>query len=305
MKECKAESGLKVTPISWTAAIVEQVDADGVEGVAINRKAYRQLENVVTEHDLPVEFFNHQLMDCDPEDRQALMDFMAEWGLLFSPFRSAKVPSGCRLDAEQVEASISRTAVLEERMTIDYGDAEAELGRLLATGAIDEADEDRVANMLTSYIGEPAAGRVVSLDEAASTLRILQKVVEIVRKTARDGWENLEELYCVIGVLNAGSCNSLTVQLAPNCFYGLNLEADRGGAYRVCLTSAICNQIIACLADKTPWRICECEGCNRVFKRKQAKTSSPNCDSKYCCDPCMERQKKRNQRKSAKNRIKH
>ncbi len=305
MKVCEAESGLKVTPISWTAAVVERVDADGIEGLAINREAYRRLDNVVTEHDLPMEFFNHQLMGCDPHDKQSLADFMARWGLLFSPFRSAKVPSSCSLDAEQIEASIMRTTALEDGLVMDYDDAESELARLLETGAIDEVDEDRAASMLCNYIGEPAAGRVVSLDEAASTLHILQTTVEIIRRTARYGWENLEELYYVIGVLNAGSCNSLTVQLAPNCFYGLNLAADRGEAYRVCLTSAICNQLIECLADKTPWRICECEGCNRVFKRKQTKSSNPNCDSKYCCDPCMERQKKRNQREAAKNRIQH
>lgn len=302
MKNCNAESGLKVTPISWPAAIVEQEEADGVRGLAINREAYRSLENVMTEHDLPVEFFNHQLMNCDPDDEQALAEFMTEWGLLFSPFRNVRESLSHKEEVRLSKRSIRNTGTLEKALTLDWDGAEQEARRLVATGNF---TEEEAARRASNYIGEPAAGRVVSLQEAAATLRLLQKTVSIVTSTAREGWNNADDLVFVMDVVNAGACNSLSVQLAPNCFYGLASTPDRGAEHRVCLTSAVCNQIIACLADRAPWRVCACEGCGRVFKRKQTKSPNPDSDSKYCCDSCMERQKKRNQRKAAKNRIQH
>ena len=71
------------------------------------------------------------------------------------------------------------------------------------------------------------------------------------------------------------------------------------------LTAAICNQMIDAIADPIPWRDCACDGCNVTFKRKQSKANAPTSDSIYCCTACEERQKKRNQRAAAKNRIQH
>lgn len=74
------------------------------------------------------------------------------------------------------------------------------------------------------------------------------------------------------------------------------------------LTNAICNQIQDVLADnETEWKICACDGCDRIFKRFQprgknsCKTSKKPPRSIYCCRKCQDRQAQRNRKATLAN----
>ena len=143
----------------------------------------------------------------------------------------------------------------------------------------------------------------IALAEVRHAICSLQTIVnELHKAVAGDGHEgNLH-------ALNAAACNRFIAGKVE----GSKLISTRfalGGNYSETerLTSAICNQMIDALADETPWRLCACEGCGVIFKKKQSREARDGArrNSKYCSDTCQERQKKRNQSAGAKNRVNH
>ena len=219
--------------------------------------------------DLPTEFFNHELMACDCDDFQSLQDFVTRWGFPYSPYRYS--PFGARL--------LRRGR-----------------GRRTATDAMELTDSLR-----------RDFHAVISLAEVKHAIGSLQWVVAEMRNSVVG-----KEFANFTPLLNAATCNALSASVVTDSKPGVArmfVTDSKPGVYWETerLTSAVCNQMVEAMADEAPWRICACEGCGIPFKRKQSRDSNADSrkNSKYCSEACQQRQKKRNMRASAKNRIDH
>ncbi len=326
MSGISTRRGFKVEPISWPVVEVERVEIKPIDicpnekyGVGVPLKEDATIYGVraktvggavfadmMSADDLPTEFFNHQLLEYDPQDQDSLIQFINDWGMPFSPQRNAKF---CLKDWgiiwQLTETGIAETWNLEEALTETDLDTDGILMKMIENGELTQENALDKIMEVNSKACFDTIGNVISLMEASVTLYVLQETVRILTQVERSGSWAADDIDRVLGVLNAGSRNEKIALPATYWYYSemsnLNTELSSRGN----LTPAICNQILACIADEAEWRECACEGCGKLFKRKQSSSSNPDSDSIYCCDKCMERQKKRNQRKAAKNRIKH
>ena len=272
----------RVYPITWRCGSIKGVysssgwarlaSADdlswGDDGIGADDELvgyYR--EPMLISHDvrgsLPVEFFNHQLMECNPEDEGDLRRFLSEWGFPYHPFTGG------------VPECVSDGAVDE------WVDASGE-----------------TAALAFSYVRKfprGSAGDVISACEARSSIRRLQDAVTSICDFLKGVSGDVEE---ALGIINSATCNPCIA--AHGAIYDGMPYGSRFSKVGL-LTPAICNQIVETLADDAPWRECACDGCGRIFKRKQTDgVLTPSRDSIYCCKKCEERQKKRNQRAEGK-----
>lgn len=219
--------------------------------------------------DLPTEFFNHQLFEEGAKAEDCTQSFMAEWGLLFSPLRNSW---GC-LDGWQFLETMSMQGVKETDILIE-----------------------RLPEL---------AGRIVSKLEAETTLTVLREIVLFLRKYIRSGGKDAKSLVMLALPLSVVSCNPFqigssslpsrdTLELARRSMprqvtYGLH---DMG-----LLTSAICNQLIATIANEDiPWRECKCSDCDALFKYAQTNAHTPNQDAYYCCKLHSDRERQSRKR---------
>lgn len=246
--------------------LAEENRASSENGCGIEVVAYKGAVGTNADS-LPTEFFNHQLLDYDPMQEESVHDFLSAWGLLFSPSREHESCFECWDESfYKADANAKKfTAQVEERYR---------------------------------SIG------IVSLSEASLALRALQRIGNDMMALLRDEATSLDVIDRLTSVLEAASIHPLELN-ASIAGISAEMHTRAGLRSRGLLVSAICNQIIDAIDDPAKWRECACDGCTRIFKRKQSKFPRHDSDSKYCCDKCMEIQKKRNQRKSAKNRIKH
>lgn len=238
--------------------------------------------------DIPTEFFNHQLADTDPASEESIYEFISCWGMPFSPAREQRV------------ADVHLLAVPE-----NHREAMATTDELARWASEEFAAplEEELKDL--GYV--PAQGLVISLSEAELAISTLQQCVNrIVGFVSGQIGRDDDELVELIRLVNGASCKN--EQIGSGLYPYLPIEGMQGLAYYGLLTSAICNQIIETVCDEAPWRECADKTCRRIFKRKQSskrKKSKASLASIYCCDKCMERQGKENQRAAAKNRIKH
>lgn len=274
--------------------------------------------------DLPVEFFNHQLRDYDPHSEASVRKFVQDWGFPFLPQRNMSAAGGgwAYQDTDRINAAISATdsvrglAQILGAMWTDEYDRRTKQGRYGVRGddgttfldeeAFEEYEEpeygERIptgaeADMFKSMANGMEESDAISFAEASLTLEILQvAVLSVMRCIRHGGMIHMKHL----DAFNIGSSNPRTIQ-----YGGWHSGAATSQQLHSMLTAAICNQVIDAFNDPAPWRDCACEGCHVTFKRKQSKAKTPASDSVYCCSACEERQKKRNQRSAAKNRIQH
>lgn len=229
--------------------------------------------------ELPVEFFNHQLMECDEDNSESVLMFIKKWGMPFSPMRT-DVTCTFGFDALQGKSS---DGIIET----DY----------------------------LYSIEELQGSFIISENEAKATIGVLKKVVELLRSYVIESHNAFNELasfeerkhliytrHRIGAVLNAGACNPL--RIGPLLYDPRGMGEDIIPlSYLGLLTSAICNQIIGAIAnEEVPWRKCACIGCNTLFKYQQSSAVIPYADSYYCCTSHADKQRKRNNRKS---RLKH
>ncbi|WP_251198052.1 hypothetical protein [Anaerotardibacter muris] len=270
-----------VHPICWV--VVDSVQLCTLEESPLSEINYyiatldpdsERNPEVMSYEELPIEFFNHQLMECDEGSSESVLNFIKEWGMPFSPVRTDTV---CDAGFDALRGKSSE-GVIET----DY-----------------------------LYSVEELQGSwIISEKEARSTIGLLKKVVEELRDYVVEFHEStgdpsspekreqlMRRRYRIGSVLNAGSCNPLSV--GPMMNEQLHIDADIIPLSCLgLLTSAICNQIIESIGNKeVPWRKCACVGCNAVFKYQQSSARKPYADSYYCCVLHAERQRKRNNRK--------
>ncbi len=80
--------GVEAAPIAWRCGIAEEIAVNDVEGFAFVPAEDDHAGPWLDAEGLPTEFFNHQLMEIDPGDRDALKSFIETWGMPFSPLRN-------------------------------------------------------------------------------------------------------------------------------------------------------------------------------------------------------------------------
>lgn len=231
---------------------------------------------------IPVEFWNHQLMDLSLKDPRDLHDFVSKWGIPYHPFRNLSYLS------EEMRDLCGITATEEHARVFVPMPQPKEVG----------------AGYFFTSFGSPRLS-FISNEELYHSIEVLKICVNIL--VYGNDIENTALVADVLRTVNSAACNPQRLSLfalADSVIWdkqGETLEA------RGLLTSAICNQLISAFADTAQWKECACKGCKRIFKRKQPETIStrPDSDSKYCCTKCKNRQTKRNQREAARNRIRH
>lgn len=252
--------------IGWKLGYPELIDVDGVLCIGYGSGS---------RCDLPVEFFSHQFMNLNPLNTDDLLQFAELYGPMQHPRRfGICVPFNGF--SEQIIDSYEPEL---DGFSIDTYDPDAMHDALASSLAISAKIGPKWDEPY--YLG-------VTLFEMRTAVIDLQYAIDSLFEYLhgdQDIWHGYE-------TINAGACNDLAVNDGVRTFPDNNL------------TNAICNQIIATIADEHPWKTCACEGCERLFKRYQGKkapkTSKNPSDAIYCCKACQDRQGQRNRR----NRLK-
>ncbi|MEG0791956.1 MAG: hypothetical protein RSG23_10040 [Gordonibacter sp.] len=259
-----------------------------VKGIYIDPTSMKLIES----DGLPTEFFSRELLEVDTRDDEQVRAFVGEWGIPFSPARHSddflffNLPLRRRHDR-----GIKKTRYVASKARKEIP-SEYELFDAAVSVSVEEAKASldtmkMLARWLMSEISEPGSGR----DLTKRTDQFLGFWPESMLEAGvqSDYWAH---------AVNSGTAN-------PHFVSSIYSRTPSQQSKNQSLTSGICNQIIDFLNDDALLKICKCGGCDRVFKRKRTGSSNPNSDAIYCSDSCMERQKKRNQRTAAKNRIQH
>jgi len=244
-------------------------------------------------HQLPTEFFNHQIQEVDTACDTDLLKFVNEWGAPFSPMRARIFRDRFRLPPRIAESGITAENISGIELT-------SKIEKILAKEDPFHAIENRV----------------ISLAEVRSSLRFFQLLLKDMGEAILAIQDAPHEHFPVDGhdPCNWGDSLEMLVELESHLFsigcFGLSRKTTYSdlATIRGLLTPAIASQIRSALVDPTPWRKCECEGCNRIFKYAQRKrviyvdgqTGTPHRDARFCCDKCSNRQRGRNSR--ARNR---
>ena len=274
---------------------------------------------------LPTEFFNHQLFECDPTSEESVMSFVTTWGFPFIPLRN--MPSSNTAwryqDEKRIVDAIQATHELRELALTLGGKYLSDLDDFESDPSEDELElyeEDYLSHRNWPKYGDyiptgndasffknlysPSNKGIqdaISFAEAALTLEMLQESIRALMNSVRTGAKvHMRHL----DTINMGSANPYLLLISSDGVTSYSSAETERQQYSL-LTAAICNQILDSFRDTAPWRACACKGCTTIFKRKQGLANTPSSDSVYCCKACEERQKKRNQRMAAKNRILH
>lgn len=237
-------------PIVWQVGKLEEYSIQ--DGKREFTSYISDMSSYQVRHQLPVEFFNHQLLSVDPNDECALVAFMEKWGLPFSPLRSADKPLfGFILN----EVITNKTL----RQQMKHG--------------------IRESNAAFKKIPMPFDEKIpISRNEAASTLLMFQSIVKAIHASVLDGTPLSHE---ALAYVDLGATNTrVLLNRNSNPLFMRLLSWQT-------LTAAICNQIIETVADeKAEWY--QCENCGLVFKRRQCESRKPDSDSICCCTTCKD-----------------
>lgn len=216
---------------------------------------------------LPVEFFHQQLLAINPDNERDLERFVSSWGFPFSPLR------------------VDETLLSDYEATPD-GFGVIEIKSDLAEKTMDAIKESDLLLQESRFLYF-GLYKPISVNEARLTIELLQDIVKDINSSVVG---NREIRGDYARVLNASTTNDNVIRRNSE-MASFNFKT---------LTNAICNQIVATVADSSPWYLCEC--CGMAFKKKQGKSKRPSTKSVYCSDSCKERHVKAKQRAAAANR---
>ncbi|MEG0323278.1 MAG: hypothetical protein RR619_04715 [Raoultibacter sp.] len=268
-----SSSSVYAAPISWVVGDIRSASFFGNPCLA-HAKSKTNSWDVMHYDDLPKEVWNHELMGVNCKTPDSVFEFIRSFGFPFSPLRNNESCMSHSFEPPFFERTANVIGITDNMIENDY------------CGLVFK-DRDEY---------DAACCPVISLSEASLTIRAFQIVVSNLSEAVKGN-----DYFRFANFVNAGACNAMIAT-------DFNMESidRRQDNLRSCglLTSAICNQIVETLSDSALWRECACKGCQRVFKRKSG-AKNPNAVSQYCCTECETRQRKRNQRAAAMNRIKH
>lgn len=231
---------------------------------------------------LPANFHTHELMEVDPSDRLALLDFQRTWGLLTSPNREP-----LREDTFNTNATIATPLK-------DTSDEEAfeESKQLLAR--LSERHEDfrsvGIGIRTTVEPGRNGAYVFAPGDEVEAALAALQSAVKTLTKAHVEGFDNWAGIEGRNLRAMVGEADKVIEPYYPR--YRM-FEASMDGSDAVepvlPLTIATLAQLLAYIASDEGYR--ECKLCHRYFlyKRHTSGEFVRNRRSLYCSDDCKQR----------------
>lgn len=270
-----------------------------------------------TLYELPTEFFNHDLMEVNPDDNSpdnpnSLISFISKWGSVFSPYRGSQIFN--ESDRKETQHAIETTDTLHELLTMTKG----------------PKINDRKLNALTKRLGRDtkerfslhisrSGGGVISLEEARLSVKQLQLCVSELQEHLMGrylceppklykpnliavvvGAPSVAQMH--LGYKDLQSCDELMIpppdpkeenpRVKP-------IQIDNGQ-----LTNAICKQIVDTINNPYPWRKCAKTDCETIFKHEYPK-GKLNQPHTYCCKRCRDAQSQRNRRHGALNHIDH
>jgi hypothetical protein len=258
---------------SWGTGSCVPVTIGGCKGYAL--EAHRPVQ---TDEALKTNFFSIELLEVNPGDSEALARFMGQYGIFDCPYRENSVPPvfAIPLLSYVEETNRARKTLMKELMC-----AHIDISLDMPAAGSD------IHPVLPSHF--------VSHNEAAAVLALLQETVRALFSCLEK--EVLPD-HGLFDFVNTNATNDKQIS------YAIRQEASgedgllvAGALATGSLTGAISNQIIETVADDAAWYKCKA-GCGRWFKRKRG-TGSPRTNSEYCSQRCVERIRKRNQRKSA------
>lgn len=218
---------------------------------------------------LPIEFFNHDLMEVDASDDGSVAGFARAWGLPFHPARFGFWPS-----------------IVKFREVADA---------MRETDAIAEAHSG--AEWETLYL---------SMSEARLSISHLQSAVADLRRLVKgDAWDDDREYVTLFNCANRDEralAVPVPIEFGPikhEMFldHGAWIELDDWGFQRATytLTNAICAQVVETVANPAPWQVCEYCGkpfkLQRDYSPRKAKTDRKQTQRKYCCNRCAQAMK--------------
>lgn len=271
----KLLNGTQALPLNWIRGDIEKGSYLGTTFYVHSELGKSSGFRYMNYSEMPAEVWNHQLMAVDVDSESSIEEYLIKFGFPFSPARNS--PDSLyffdNLFRERCLKAIGRTQVIQDN----------DCPSLFPMRSTPEA-----ADL------DPA----ITLEEAATTIEAFQIVV----RNLEDVIKLNADLFRFDSFINAGASNPFVSVLGGAVYIDRrdNMPLPSCGM----LSSAICNQIIEALRDPVPWKLCACEGCGKAFKRKQG-AKNPSSVSEYCCVACEQRQRKRNQRAAAKNRIQH
>lgn len=273
-----AYGGIAAHQLNWPVGKLCRFEKNGIVAF-VHAEKENQRYSVMKSDELPLEFFNHELMDVDSENDKEVVLFLEKWGFMFSPLRNDP-------KCEYAHSFLNRDAINEFACAVNKTE--------------ELHDLDVAGELLPNRRNRNDFDHVISLEEAKSSIIIMQLIVsELTQFIGDENYLFRSEFFVNACASNPHiACNKKNVTVVHD-----NGNIPGGGL----LVSAICNQIIECIADENPWKKCECEGCGKWFKYQHtnSRSRSPHRDSKYCSVKCSNRQRKRNQRLAASSRADH
>lgn len=270
------EKSIHVVPVGWHLARPEIVTIDGDEFVGFDS---------ATRYSLPTEFFNHQLKELDPEDTDALLRFMVEYGIPRHPWRG----TGYRPSKHAPWLPPNHPEFKVER-ALDLSDSQAQYGSRTIT--LEENGEEfdwEVADELLR-VG------LTSLDEVRFTISLIKTEVSLIFSYMRG---EIEEDSPLMGSMIYDRFPSVINDgLSMATHWKLSIDGVPD-IHRDMMTFAICEQILEFISSDLQYRECECE---TIFKRFQPRSGygsrkAPS-RSRFCCEKCRDRYWKRESRKN-------
>lgn len=256
---CSAET------LFWHVGGLDIVGEPGAEscGLALLHPGGR-----IFAHELPTEFFNHQLMSCDASSFESLRDFVTAWGLPFSPYRYSS------------------------------------LGLYLIGNRAQRRDVKRACDMTDKLKSDLTP--VVSLAEARHAIETLQNIVQQMRRAIRG--ESFEDFTAPLNAASCNDLVAgirdgsqyVTVRKTP---LGAYWETERLTS-AIC-NQMLCALADDAPWKECACTTCDVVFKQKQTPPKPHAVAKPRTNSEYCCDTCRNTQKSRNQRKSARNRLDH
>ena len=253
---------------------------------------------------LPDEFFNHELVDVDIHDVDALAEFMEEYGFLGHHFLPAQITYQrfIELDSYLDKDVDSFEAITHFAWCVD--DRHDELKR------IDDALREQQPGVPYSKIAFIYG--VASIERVVETIRKWRRCATVIKlliehkniaDIARDlNLEVNQACVCLDGAVRSVNEHigflSPTIEVydAEQGYSLMGMASDRDA---VGLEEAIAVQLWRfSLEAKEGYSICR--ECGRMFVRKRSKTAkaASRSTSQFCCDRCKNRNAQRRYRKS-------
>lgn len=232
---------------------------------------------------LPANFHTHELMEVDPSDRMALLEFQRAWGLLTSPNRKPLREDA--FNTNEVMVTPLKDASDEEAFEEAYK---------LMTRLSDRHDDFASVGLSLRATVEPGQNGAYVFapgGEAEAALSSLQSTVKRLTKAHVEGyddWAGIEgrNLRATVGEAVA----AIEPYYPRYRMFDATMDKEAATAPILPVTIATLAQLLAYISSDEGYR--ECKQCHRYFLYKRhspGEVGQRNRLSLYCSDECKQR----------------